>query len=159
MNRPLYETADDRLNERKIAEKIERRGRCILVKLPMCYIIDFGAMRDNKFIAWLEVKQRYRAFGKYANCFFSLLKLMRARELNAATGLPCLFVVQFDDALVYANVLKSNGELQWCGRDDRNDAQDMEPVLAIPNDEFTILERTVDESTERRAARSQTASA
>lgn len=138
--RPLYESADDRAREAEIATKIERLLSRKLIKLPMQYRLDYMVMDDERLTAWVEIKRRFHTFDNYPNVFLSLAKVMAARELNAATGLPCRFFVQFNDCLAHADMCKPGRALRFSGRFDREDWQDIEPLVLIPMDQWKIIE-------------------
>ena len=54
--RPMYESDRDRINEDRIARRIEKAWRLELKKLPVSYKLDFAAVRDNVIVGWIEVK-------------------------------------------------------------------------------------------------------
>lgn len=137
--RRIYETIDDLGQEKAIAEKLEVRWHCVMRKLPRSYRLDWAASDDGKIRAWLEFKRRYRTFDQYPDTFLALGKVMAAREFVAATSMKCLFVVQFDDALAYADMVINGREIVFGGRTDRDDWEDIEPVVLVPMADFTKI--------------------
>jgi len=120
-----------------------------MVKLPRSYRLDWAALRNDAITAWIEMKRRYRTFDQYDDTFLSLHKMIAAKELNAHTGLRCLFAVQFDDCLAYADLLDDfDWKITFGGRTDRGDWQDVEPIVLIPMRAFTILESISDPTKE-----------
>lgn len=138
--RPTYETADDRDRERFIAKKIERIFNRKAIKLPKQYRLDYALMCDELITAWLEIKRRNIEFDQYPNVYLSLSKVMAAREFHGATGLPCVFFVQFNDCLAHAQMYKFGRQITFKGRTDRGDWQDLEPIVLIPMREWKIVE-------------------
>lgn len=133
MMRPQYETAEDLEREGEIAKAAGAFFKCEMVKLPRAYRLDWLALRDSTPVAWVEAKRRFRTLEQFGDTFLSLQKVMAARELNVVSGLRCLFVVQFDDCLAYADILNpSTRKIAHKGRKDRGDWQDIEPVIQIP---------------------------
>ena len=47
MNRPIYETGEDKLNEQKVAEQIVAARPVMLQKLPPRHAMDYAAVGDN----------------------------------------------------------------------------------------------------------------
>lgn len=133
MTRPLYETREDVERENEIARAIGAYFKCELVKLPIAYRLDWIALRDDAPVAWIEAKRRFKTLEQYGDTFLSLQKVLAARELNLVSNVRCLFVVQFDDCLAYADILKPpTRRIAVRGRTDRGDWQDVEPVVLIP---------------------------
>ena len=80
MSRPIYETQADRDNEQNIAGIVEARFNCTLHKMPMKYILDFAAVRDNAVVAFVEVRQRKIPSTQYDEYMISMNKLTAAQE-------------------------------------------------------------------------------
>jgi hypothetical protein len=136
--RPTYENEITLAEEREIRERVEKRWNCRMEKMPVAYRLDFCIMRAGKFIAWAEVKRRKRTFNKHPDTWLSLQKWLAALELNGRTRLPCVFIVKYDDCTAWADMLPKR-KFSWEGRDDRNDPDDKEPVLLVPQSAFTVI--------------------
>jgi hypothetical protein len=134
--RPIYETEETKAVELAMVAEIGRRWGCEVVKLPRAYRLDYGALRDKRLLAWLELKRRYRNLTDHDRVFLSLQKVTGARELNAVSALPCFLIIQFNDGFFYANILKGGRVIEFRGRTDRGDWQDQEAVIAIPHGDF-----------------------
>ena len=78
----------------------------------------------------------------YNTYLLSSAKVMSAHTLTRATGLPCFLVVQWTDCLGWID-LETTEPLYvgWGGRIDRNDSQDMEPVMHYDILEFKRMEQ------------------
>ena len=59
----------------------------------------------------------------------SVSKVMAARALTDATGVECLLIVKWKDNAGWINLSKDPDSVGFGGRVDRNDSQDMEPVV------------------------------
>lgn len=129
MGRPQYETEDDLQEERQIISKLRSALSCQSDKLPISYGLDYSMSRDGNVIAFVEVKRRQNYSGTYDTIFVSALKRMKARELTLATGLPCFFVVGFDDGVFMLDFKEQPDSIERGGRKDRGDSADMEPVV------------------------------
>ena len=136
--RPQYEKGGDRAEEARVATILCNLWNCNLVKLPTAYSLDYAATRDKQVLSWVEIKRRQRTLRKYRCVFLSMQKVFSAYNFNIVTGLPCLFVIQFDDCLAYANILEPSRPIEFRGRTDRGDWQDQEPVIAIGADDFKL---------------------
>jgi hypothetical protein len=133
--RPRYETASDREEETRIGNILAKAWDCEIVKLPISYNLDYVAIRNKQIFAWLEIKRRHRTLDQYRCTFLSMQKVMTAHLLHSVTGLRCLFVVQFDDQLAFADMLTER-TVEFRGRTDRGDWQDQEAAVAIAPDDF-----------------------
>lgn len=141
MARPIYETAEDRNNERRLATKIERHYNCMLTKMPMKLSLDFMAMRDGKAVAFIEARQRKIAMNKYPTYMLSLYKAMQARLLTMTTGLPCFLAVQWTDKAGMVRLPPSFEDfyVEVGGTTRRDDPQDIEPMVHFDIAKFKEL--------------------
>jgi hypothetical protein len=139
--RPLYETTENRSDELAIALQLRTLCNCDIRKLKNVYRVDYAALRNNRVIAWIEIKRRHRTFDQYPDCYLSFEKAMFAQSLHLMSKLPCTMVVQFDDCLAFADMLVPGRQIEFAGRFDRGDWQDVEPIVLVPMAEFRILKR------------------
>lgn len=135
--RPLYETDKDFENEKRIKRQIEQEKEWKLTKLPKRYYLDFFAFtpRFGQLIAVLEVKRRHNTHDKYPDVILSLAKYMKGAEYADALNVDFLFVVQFNDGLYIhegGSLTLQHLQITFGGRTDRNDPEDIEPVVHIP---------------------------
>ena len=138
--RPLYESSQDIVSESKVLILIEKAWRCRGVKLPLKAQLDYLLLRHDRGVAWAEIKVRTNPRGRYPTYMISLSKVMAARELAGASNLPSVLIVQWTDSLGYIRMdTLENFHIAIGGRTDRNDTQDIEPVVLIPIDDFRGL--------------------
>lgn len=134
--RPMYESAFDRGNEVSVSDLLSKRWDCEFVKLPISYHVDWMLMRGKKSIAFAELKTRKVPSTQYPTLLLSLNKWIRGVELSKATGVPFIIIAKWTDGVFFFKpdfgpVLFGHG-----GRLDRNDSQDMEPVVFINVKDF-----------------------
>lgn len=140
MTRPIYETEADVSEQESIARRLEPFWHVKLKKLPRLHCMDHVGFseRSGNCVMWVEIKRRFIAFGCYPDIILSSRKVAEACKLNAITFLPCFFVVKFDDALAWTNMIapwpSSKG-----GREDRGDEFDVEECARIPIEAFNKL--------------------
>jgi hypothetical protein len=137
-SRPLYERASDRQNEAAIIAKVERAWSVKAAKLKTALKLDYALTREGRVVSFAEVKARsyswpeIRALGGY---MLSLDKWVHARAL--CSGLPFTLVVEAQGELrSFVTRFEGDFPVVLGGRKDRNDWQDMEPCILIPEHRF-----------------------
>lgn len=141
--RPIYESDTDLCNEQSIVVALESRFKCSFKKTPKFFSVDYVAVRENKPVAWVEIKCRkytmlqIHSFGGY---LISLKKIISAKHLFDVTGLPFILIVKAADEIYFSQFQTfSFTNLVIGGRKDRQDAEDVEPCVLIPTDSFRKL--------------------
>jgi len=138
--RKIYETEEDRKNERRIVEEVLMEGEKAL-KMGYKHQIDFLVVDQQwRGKSVIEVKKRKGTFGKYPDVMLSLLKWNKGIEFKRNNRLDFLFVVEWDDGIFmhrYEDLIHYT--IGIGGRTDRDDAQDIEPVVYVPNKKFTQM--------------------
>lgn len=134
MSRPLYESRKDLAHEKYVAKKIATAYDLRLTKMHKKLSIDFMAFdKSGRAVAVIEVKRRHNRHTKYPTIILSLMKFNRGVEFYNSNKLNFIFVVEFDDGIfTYDYSPEDNFEICYGGRTDRNDSQDLEPVIQIP---------------------------
>jgi hypothetical protein len=135
--RQLYESKEDRSNEREVASRLASIKACDFKKLPMAYYIDWVFLRNQKPVAIAEVKCRSNPSTQYPTLMLSLAKWMHGKQLAKELSVPFLVIIRWTDGIFWHEAsdksLISHG---FGGRTDRNDDQDVEPVVYIPINHF-----------------------
>mgnify|MGYP003630902216 CR=1 FL=1 len=139
--RPTYESSQDLRNEQDIILTFTNYfgGHLTPVKMPKQYRLDYCLVYGDVIKAFAEVKKRKNPKDKYETYIISLSKVMTAKSIKRDTGLDALIIVEWEDCIGYTQ-LDGDWIIKTGGRVDRNDWQDIEPVVHIPVTEFTILE-------------------
>ena len=139
--RPKYETTTDLRNEFNVASEYAASFGCSVVKMPMQYRIDFAIVdASQNVLAFIEVKRRLNNMNAYSTCILSLSKVMAAIEMRKTTKKNCYFLVAWNDATGIVE-LTDKYDVKIGGRKDRNDWQDIEPVVHIPVSDFEVIEK------------------
>ena len=147
MSRPLYETDADLEREGNMVSVVESNWKCKLTKLPIRYHLDYVFTREDKPVAFCEMKTRnYPMDNLDRNGGYSigLGKWMTAKTMSETSGLPFVLIVKLNDGLYYStfgdghNSFKPD-DMVISGRIDRNDWQDIEPCVMIRAKRFKKL--------------------
>ena len=86
MNRPIYETGEDKLNEQKVAEQIVAARPVMLQKLPPRHAMDYAAVGDNGIKFFLEIKCRTFEKAKYPTTMCGMDKVLYAVFVRASVS-------------------------------------------------------------------------
>jgi hypothetical protein len=134
--RPLYESSFDLKNENDVSEQLSDLWDCTFHKLPISYHIDWMLMKNNKSVAFAELKTRKNSSKQYPTLLLSLAKWIYGNHLSKATSLPFLIIAKWTDGIFYVNSNNAKVTFGIGGRTDRNDNQDIEPVVYIDINSF-----------------------
>ena len=141
--RPFYETESNLEKERSLALFFEQTYECTLRKLPIRYHLDFAIERNGQIVGFVEVKVRNQTFDqikKMGGYKLSFAKWCAAEQMCKVSGLTFVLLVGFSDQVRYARIDDFiHDGLVWWGRQDRRDAQDMEPAVIISNERFVMV--------------------
>jgi len=137
MTRPIYETRQDRDNERDVALALSRAWGCEVRQLPRMYPCDLVAYRGGAAKALIEVKRRNITLGQYPTLHIGLGKIASLTNLQA-TGLQVFLVAALDDAILWHRIRPPYPVVHG-GRTDRGDSADQEPVCEIDFNDFTVI--------------------
>lgn len=144
MQRQLFETSKDLLNESDFAKKIAERRKVILYKLPISYRLDFlVADSSDRAVGFAEIKCRNNASTEYPTFAISLAKYesgLRLTEhlchdLNKEPVIFLIFVRWSDKDMYYKHKAINADKIycRWGGRIwDARDRDDREPMVHIP---------------------------
>ena len=135
--RPVYQTQADSDKENAIADRFASAWGCEFAPMPKFYPVDKLIIRDKP-RAWAEIKRCHRNLRQYPDVWLSLHKTVYGQQMSQVTGLPFLFLVQFDDCYAYTEIV-GKYEVGYAGRKDRGDWQDMEACIEIPVDRWKVL--------------------
>lgn len=135
--RPINETPADLARERAVADFLEARWRCQMVKLPpTSYPADYGAYRaperhipgiKSTLCAIVEIKCRSRLIWPL---MLSLQKASRLSHYATTMNIPA-FIVFSINSEIWSHQVSPPYPTGMGGREDRNQTGDMEPVILI----------------------------
>ena len=143
--RPVYETAADLKNEKKVADFVSKKLSCRLVKLPFKYQMDYGVLSigvdDKEYITgMIEIKCRKIPKDKYDTYMISAKKVLTMLQYMEKFNLNMKLVVRWTDVIgSYTFKDNTSYNIGYSGRFGRGDSQDVEPVVYIPIKNFDIL--------------------
>lgn len=135
--RPTYETQNDLSREAAVISWICEKWKCRAGKLPKKYSLDYVLTHHGEVKAFAEIKCRTNACNAYPTYMLSLQKVIAAKELTRSTGKPSVLIVRWADAIGYT-LLDRDYKMRVGGRTDRSDWQDVEPVVDISIQDFSM---------------------
>jgi len=135
--RPTYETKAHLTAESELASWAALAWSCDMRKQDKFNQFDYLAIRGRDVFAFVEMRCRANSVKAYSTCFISVNKLANAQLMNLATGLPCLFLVRWSDAIGWANMTTQYPTILG-GRNKVRDAADIEAIGEIPISEFKL---------------------
>ena len=141
MPRPLYETAKDLHHEQEIINILSDIWECRFQKLPIAYSMDYSAERDGCIVAFVEIKRRNVKGSQYPSIMVSMNKHLKAKQYDSLTGIKTFFVIAYNDSLKYIDLTETPNKITTGGRTDRNDHQDVEPVIHYNIDRLTTIRK------------------
>ena len=137
MPRPTYENKQSLKDEQSFGEVIQTAWNCELIKMPVQYKIDYCCYRDKQLIGFAELKNRTCSKNKYPTYMISLSKYIAAVNLSRTLGKPTNLCVRWTDQSGYLRLdTIKDPDIGQGGRFDRNDWQDVEPVIYIDINSF-----------------------
>lgn len=138
----VFVTDADERNEYEVAKILEKKWKCNIRKFGKLDPIDWWAERDNKVVAFIELKCRNIPSTKYDTVFVTLRKwldLLRAREWST-DGVPSLIVLKWTDKIGYLDVTQiPPGTMSVLRRREHRAEQDVEPAWEIPVKDFKTI--------------------
>lgn len=150
--RPRYERPEDVEAERDAMRVFKRyyfkqNGIEIYAakKPPERYRVDYMLVdRSKRLLGWVEVKSRKGASSSYDTWYVALDKVIAGIQCAKATNCNFFLIFRWDDE-VFLNVVSDiPSTVEWNGRVDRDDSDDMEPVVHFPRRSFTYLGKVGD---------------
>jgi len=118
--RPLYESNSDIENEQRLIKLVAKN----YYKLPLKYRFDYFV--DAPIAKMWEIKVRHKT---YLTWMVSLSKLIAAKSYEAV-GIEAWALIDMAGVIYKMRFMNTPiHRYSWGGRADRNDQQDMEPVV------------------------------
>lgn len=138
----VFQTAEDRNNERTTAALIEKAWGCKLISFGALSPVDWHAERFGRTVGILELKSAHRSKDQYPHAILNVRKWFALMLGTLGLDVPAIFVVRFNDAVLWVPVKKIDARkmrLGGCSRRVKND-NDIEPVILVPIAEMHQLE-------------------
>jgi hypothetical protein len=142
MVRPVYETEQDRANERFVMDEIKRTRGWLSYATPTLSCVDLIVTSGDRIVGFVEIRTRNMNFGTYDDVIFSAKKMESIIELSAITHLPTYLMLNLTDGIFVWGCPKSmsNIVIRKGGSTRRNDPLDIEQVCHLPWSNFRRLE-------------------
>jgi len=134
--RPLYESSNDLAEEQKVAAVLSKARDLQFYKLKYAYKIDWIIFKAGLVNSVAEIKRRKVKRFQYETLMLSLDKWISGKTLANEMEVPFILFIKWDDGLFWYKAGSSKVTYGFGGRKDRNDAQDMEPMVFIPVKDF-----------------------
>ena len=105
------------------------------------YPLDYICKRDNRYVAFVEVKVRSNSMNDYPTIICSLNKYSFAKDKGNLLNIPVLFLVKWlgCGSIGYVDMMTVKIELGRQNRDFRNDKRDIGPIVHFPIKSFNLL--------------------
>jgi len=134
--RKLYESSGDLEEERQVAALLSKNRDLVFHKLKLAYKIDWIVFKDGKINSIAEIKRRRVNRLQYDTLMLSLDKWMSGKAMSLEMNVPFILFIKWNDGLFWHKAETCPVTYGFGGRKDRNDPQDMEPMVFIPVTEF-----------------------
>lgn len=146
MNRPTYQTAEDLEREIEVIQYVcdtyGKKYRQLSKK--NYYRVDFALLVDNRIESLVEVKCRTKPYNFFKYYTISLQKVVNLKALSLHSNIKCGLIIHFSCGKIVAcnaNDIPMNN-IYIGGRYDRNDPQDIEPMVKMDMDVFVTLKES-----------------
>lgn len=143
--RPVYETPDDRQNERATIMEALRDPSMIVIKQepngydPLSRIDYVLLTKSKRVVAFAEVKNRTCAVDDFDTYMLSQTKWLGLCLCKRLHNIPAYLIVRWTNALGVLSVMHSHmPDFKMTGRTDRNDSADIEICAMLPIKWFKI---------------------
>lgn len=110
------ETDQDLETERRVMGFVESHWSCSLVKQQQFDPMDYVAVRDDKTVAWVEVRKRNIPSNKYKEIFMGYEKFQKLSLAARALYIPCVFFVVFTDAMMWVDLTRVMPKTRFASR-------------------------------------------
>jgi uncharacterized protein with PIN domain len=114
MKTKRFETEEDRQNELEVIEKFSAKGNFTYSKLDR-HALDFAITKDEKVVAFAEVKCYKTPSDKYHTQIVSLYKWEKMKDYNKLA--PTFFICRYSDGkILYMHAEEIKGDIKFSGR-------------------------------------------
>lgn len=142
---PTYERVFDLINETHVAEHIESKFGCRLLRSPQFWPVDWTVKSNGKIVSFMEIKCRkdnytYEHLTRIGGYWIDFRKMVSFRGFEDTGGIPCHLVIRTADHKVYRWKYDRTYkfEMVYSGRYDRG-ADEVETQAVLPMSLFDHL--------------------
>ena len=129
MFRPIYESKEDLVQEKSVADFAASKWDCAFAKLKKAYALDYAIFKDKKIVSFAEIKCRNYSMEKLDSMggfMISLHKWIEAKNVCDTSKVPFTLLVGTEDGIWYHKTEDFlNDGVSIGGRYDRNDSQEI----------------------------------
>lgn len=141
MSRPTYETAEDKHNERRAAQWLKGAYKDHEVHLlKKYYPCDILVISPNGKTTFVEYKRRNISADRYKTAIFPAIKWSEIKRMAESLDSQAAIMFEYNDCYM-TSMQGFSYKISVGGRRDRNDTQDIEPLLEIPTHQFIRHEK------------------
>jgi hypothetical protein len=138
-NRPFipYQTSNDLKRESQIIQFLSKKWNFDYRKMGDFSVFDFEVMRDNKIVAYIEVKTKTKSYKTFPTYICTKQDIDWGYQKYLETGIPAFVVVKWPDMFAYVKITHTDYVVKKSGQTNRNDPRDYnELCYFIPYSEF-----------------------
>lgn len=141
--RPIYETPQQHGAEATVMEEVAAAWGKAYARLPRFSPVDYATVDNGKITAFIEVKCRRQTMAELdalGGILLSLQKWSTAARMCQMADVPFVLVARAADLTWYymTRDFTHDGAVMG-GRRDRNDSDDIEPVILLRASRFTLI--------------------
>ena len=150
MARPMYENENDKKNEQRIADYVQKMiGDDFMVSenLGISYILDRAILKNERIVGLMEIKYPKYDFTVNTLPYYhiSLNKIKKGIEWSEMTNAPFFLMARFSKEILFAKITKESFKhypIKWGGwtRGVR-DSADLELMAHVPTNEFYTIDQ------------------
>jgi hypothetical protein len=139
-----YYTQEHYTSEELVRKHLENLYNLDLRRNKTLYKYDISVVKNGVVTGLLELKRRNYPYGKYDTYTVSLDKIREGVVYSLYLGIPCTLVVFFSCGTLVSYRIDAQQvkgfDITYGGRTDRNDPNDLEPLVNIPIAFFKVLD-------------------
>lgn len=137
---PLFATDEDVASELGIMQRVEVAWHCELHRFGRLCQVDCYALRSGRFVGVAEIKRRQHESKRYPTVFLNVRKWIALQMASAGICVPAIFIVGFDDRIMWIDVARVQGRVRIGGHAQIvKSHSDIEPVFEVPVSEMRGL--------------------
>lgn len=137
----LYEDEGDRSNQQNAIELLMDKWNFVAEDCGPQYPLDYICKRDNRYVAFVEVRVRSCSINTYKSVICSLNKYSFGYDKGKLFNIPVLFLVKWLEcgSIGYIDMMTVKTDLGMQHKDYRNDKRDVGPIVHFPINQFKLF--------------------
>lgn len=142
---PIFHTKEDEMNEKIVADAIEKSWSCECRSLGRLAAIDWTFIRDERLVGIGELKSKAYESTKFKTAYLNVRKWLALLLASSGLGVPAIFVVKFTDKIVWLPINEINTkniEIGGCKQIVKS-RNDIEPIIHVPVNSMKLLNNLI----------------